>query len=84
MEEVEVGEVFDYFARVEVAAVKVTGRFKVGDSIRIKGATTDFMQQVGSMQIHNKAVEEAKPGDDIGIKVIERVRKHDKVYAVEV
>ena len=82
-EEKEVGEIFDYFSKISVAAIKLTGKLKVGNKIHIKGHTTDFEQEVGSIQIHNKPVAEAKKGDDIGIKVDDRVRKNDKVFLVE-
>jgi len=52
----------------------------VGDSIHIKGHTTDFEQQVESMQIENESVQEAKKGDSIGVKVKERVRHNDVIY----
>ncbi|GAI15070.1 unnamed protein product, partial [marine sediment metagenome] len=55
---------------------------KVGDTIHIKGHTTDFEQEIESMQIENEPVKEAKSGDSIGIKVKERVRPHDLVYKV--
>ena len=79
----EVGRVFDYFSRIGVAAIKVEGSFKIGDKIRIKGHTTDFEQTVSSMQSENSPVEKAKKGDDIGIKVKDRVRKNDIVYLVK-
>ena len=53
------------------------------DTIHIKGATSDFTQKVESMQIEHESIEEAKPGDDIGMKVAEHVREHDKVFKVE-
>jgi hypothetical protein len=34
------------------------------------------------MQINNADVQEAKPGDSVGIKVPDRVRRGDKVYKV--
>ncbi|RLE44283.1 translation elongation factor-like protein, partial [Candidatus Woesearchaeota archaeon] len=49
----------------------------------IKGATTDFEQTVESMEINRQKIEIAKPGDEIGIKVIDRVREGDKVYKIE-
>jgi len=79
----EVGVVFDYFSKVGVAAIKTSAKLKVGDKIRIKGHTTDFEQTVDSMQSNNKPVESASKGGDVGIKVSDRVRKHDKVYLVE-
>lgn len=80
MEEKEVGQVFTYFSKIEVAAVKITGKFKAGDTLHFKGHTTDFTQKVSSMQIEGKEVKEVKKGDDVGIKVTERVRPGDLVY----
>ena len=82
MAEVEVGRVSDYFARVEVAGIELTGDLSVGDTIHIKGATTDLTQSVDSMQIDRADVERAGAGDSIGIKVSERCRSGDHVYRV--
>ncbi len=76
----EVGEVFTYFSKIGVAGIKITKKLRVGDKIRIKGATTDFEQVVESMQIEKTPVEEAEAGQSVGIKVKEKVRKGDKVY----
>ena len=78
--EKEIGKVSDYFAKIEVAAIKLSKGLKVGDKIHVKGATTDFEQEVKSMQIHKDPVETAKKGDEIGIKVKKKVRKGYKVY----
>jgi translation elongation factor EF-1alpha len=80
--EVEVGLVTEFFARPVVAGVDLTADLRVGDRIHIKGHTTEVAQVVESMQIHNANVSEAKPGDSIGVKVSDRVRRGDKVYKV--
>lgn len=83
MAEEEVGVVEKFFAHPVVAAIKVTkGTINVGDTLHFKGHTTDFVQTVESMEIEHEQVHTAKVGDDIGIKVKERVRDHDKVYKV--
>jgi putative protease len=82
MPEVEVGQISDFFARPVVAGIELTQTLKVGDKIHIKGHTTDMELVVDSMQINNVDVEEAKPGDAVGIKVPERVRRGDRVYKV--
>lgn len=82
MSEQMIGKVADFFARPVVAAIQLTGGLKLGDRIHIKGHTTDLEVNVGSMQIDNVAVEEAKAGDSVGIKVSERVRKGDIVYKI--
>ena len=82
-EEELVGVVEKFFAQPGVAAIKVTrGTIKNGDTLRYIGHTTNFTDQVASMQVNNQPVEEAKAGDFIGVKVKERVRESDKVYKV--
>ncbi|MBW1669160.1 MAG: hypothetical protein JRI79_09020 [Deltaproteobacteria bacterium] len=83
MPEEQVGLVIKFFAKPSVAAVEVTsGSIKKGDILKYKGHTTDFTEEVLSMEIDNNPVEEAKVGDLVGIKVKERVRENDKVYKV--
>ena len=82
MPEVVIGKVNDFFARPVVAGIELTVSLKVGDKIHIKGHTTDLELAVNSMQIDNVNVEQAKAGDNIGIKVSERVRHGDLVYKV--
>ena len=83
MPEEKVGEVVKYFSKPGVAAIKITGgELKVGDRIQFKGHTTDFADQIQSLQIDNQAVDKAGPGDMIGIKVKDRVREKDLVYKV--
>ncbi len=83
MKEERVGEVIKYFAKVGVAAINLENELCVGDTVHIKGHTTDFKQVVDSMQIENELVNKAKAKDSIGIKVVERVRPNDFVYKVE-
>ncbi|MCJ7489695.1 MAG: translation elongation factor-like protein [Thermoplasmata archaeon] len=79
-EETEVGKVMQFFAKPSVAAIEITaGTIAVGDTIRIKGATTDFEQKVESMEIDRNPVPSATTGQAVGIKVKDRVRLHDKV-----
>lgn len=80
--ELEVGKVTDFFSRVVVAGIELIASLKAGERIHIKGHTTDMELTVESMQIHNANVTEARPGDSIGIKVPDRVRRGDLVYKV--
>lgn len=82
MPEERVGVVKDYFARINVAGIDVEATIRVGDTIHIKGHTTDLEQNVDSIQIEHEQVEEAKAGDEIGIKVSDRCRDGDVVYKV--
>jgi len=82
MPEEVIGNVSDFFAHPVVAGIELTGTLKVGDTIHIKGHTSDMEFTVNSMQIDNVDVNEAKAGDSIGVKVSERVRRGDTVYKV--
>jgi putative protease len=81
MVEEKIGVIEHFFTNISVAAIKITdGELKVGDTIHIVGAHTDFTQKVDRMEIERNPINVAKIGDDIGIKVKDRVREHDIVY----
>ncbi len=82
VEEKPIGKVTHYFGRISVAVLDLTGPLKVGETIHIKGHTTDLAQKVESMQIEHKDIQEAKPGDQVAIKVTGRVHEHDVVYKI--
>ncbi len=83
MDETKIGTVTHYYNHLHVAGVAITdGELHKGDTIHVKGSTSDFEQKVDSMEIDNEAVEVAKPGDQIGLIVIEHAREHDTVYMV--
>jgi GTPase len=78
-----VGTVTHYFGKPHVAIVDVTaGELHIGDTIRIAGNSSDFTQQIRSMELEHAAVDSAKVGDSVGIEVSERAREHDEVYLV--
>ena len=83
MVEEKIGVVEHFFTNVSVAAIRITdSELKVGDTIHIVGAHTDFTQRIESMEIDRNPVESVTVGDDVGIKVKDRVREHDVVYKV--
>ena len=75
-----VGEVTHFFPHVSAGVIKLTATLKAGDMIQIKGHTTDFKQTIDSIQINHIAVPEAKRGEEIGLRVKDRVRIGDTVY----
>jgi putative protease len=77
---VEVGKITHFFSKISVAVIELRGSLKVGDTIAIKGPTTDFEQLVDSMQIEHENVARAEAGQSIGLKVVQRVRETDVVY----
>jgi translation initiation factor IF-2 len=82
MAEQEIGVINEFFARINVAGVTLSDTMRVGDTVHIKGHTTDLEQSIDSMQIEHEQVQEAKSGQAVGIRVKDRVRHGDKVYKV--
>lgn len=79
-QETEIGSVMTYYNHIGVAVIELTGNVKAGDKIIFRGYTTDLEHVIDNMEIEHQSVQEAKAGDQIGIKVGGRVRKKDKVY----
>ncbi|MFX1417268.1 MAG: translation elongation factor-like protein [Promethearchaeota archaeon] len=78
-----VGVVTRYFAKIGVAAIMLEDTLKVGSKISVEGTTTSFEQNVVSMQIDRAEIQAGEPGQEIAIKVSDRVREKDKVYLLE-
>jgi hypothetical protein len=79
----QIGKITHYFGKIGVAAILLTDELEVGDTIHILGRNTDFKQQVASMQLEHQDIEQAAVGQEIAIKVEQRVRRNDKVYKLE-
>ena len=78
-----IGKVVHYFSKIEVAVIGLSASLSAGDSIRIVGGEdTDFTQEVGSMEVDHQKIEKAKKGDEVGLKVDQKVREGYKVYKV--
>jgi putative protease len=83
MQEVEIGKVTHYFGKASVAIIQITqGELKVGDTIHLKGHTSDFTEKIDSMQVEHQSVQKASPGESVGVKVNQHAREHDVVYKI--
>jgi putative protease len=78
----QIGQITHYFDHISVAALTLTETLHVGETIHILGHSTDFKQEVTSLQIEHQSVNEAKAGDDVAIKVTQKVHPHDKVFKI--
>ncbi len=77
-----IGAVTHYYSGVGVAIVKFNKAVKLNEEIHFKGATSDFIQKVTSMQFDHKDIVSAKKGQEVGIKVGDKVREGDEVLEV--
>jgi len=82
-EEKQIGKVTHYFTKIGVAVIELSDELNVGDTIHVKGATSDFTQKVDSMQIEHEKIEKAEAGQSIGMKVKEHTRNGDLVFKTE-
>lgn len=78
-----IGVVTHYYSGLEVGIVKLKSPLKKGDMIEFRGATTDFSQEVKSMQYDHKEIDAGKKGQEVGLKVKDRVREGDEVYLAQ-
>ncbi len=82
-EEKPIGIVTHYFSKVGVAVVKLSAPLKIGDKIKLKRGDEEFEQIVQSMQVDHKNLEEAKKGEEIGLKVDHKVKEGWEIYKAE-
>ncbi|MCL5024199.1 MAG: translation elongation factor-like protein [Nitrospirae bacterium] len=82
MKEERIGVVSHYFGHLGVAAVVLEGELAVGETIHVRGHSTDLTQKVESIQLEHESISRARKGQDVGIKVKDHVREHDVVYKV--
>lgn len=77
-----VGEVNHFYNRIGVAVIDLVDSLRLGDQVHFLGRSTDFKQEVTSMQIEHEAITEAGKGQEIAVKVERRVRNHDQVFKI--
>jgi len=85
MEEVKeklIGRVTHYFPKVEAAIIKLEDNLQIGDKIKLKREDQEFEQKVESMQIDHTDIQKAEKGQEIGVKVDQKVKEGWEVYKV--
>lgn len=75
-----IGEITHYFGNIGVAIIKPRQEIRIGETVKIKGAHSDFEQKIESMQYEHQPVEIAKKNQEVGVKVKEKVHEGDKIY----
>ncbi len=81
MADTKAGNITHYYDKIGVAVVDVLAPLKVGDKIKITGST-EFEQEVGSMQIEHENIDKANKGDQIGMKLDQPVNEKDEVFKI--
>jgi putative protease len=77
-----IGKVTHYYNHISVAVVELSAELKIGDTILFLGHTTDFTQEVTSLEIEHQKIRSAGPQQEVAVKVNEEVSQGDLVYRV--
>ena len=80
MADKKIGTITHLFDRISVGIIKLNGKLKVGDKVRIQGGTTNFEQEISEIQLEHESIPEGKKGQEVGVKITEKVREGDDVY----
>jgi putative protease len=81
-EEKPIGKITHFYGKLMVAIIDLTAPLKVGDTIHIKGTSDDFTQQVEQLQFDHKDIKQATAGQQVGVKVNQKIHDNDQVYLV--
>lgn len=81
-EEKPIGKVIHYYDNISVAIVKLKKKLSVGKTVKFVKGDNVFEQTVKSMEIKHGKLTEAKPGDEVGIKVDQTAKEGALMYAV--
>jgi putative protease len=84
MSGVQIGTVTHYYGHIGVAILTITDKIVVGETVHFLGHSTDFKQNVASMQVEHKPIQEVKAGDEVAMKVDKAVHTNDKVFRITI
>lgn len=76
----KVGIITHYYSNIGVGIIKLTDDLPIGTRLKFQGKTTNFEQEIAQMQFDHKDIEEGKKGQEVGIKLTDKVRDGDAVY----
>ncbi|HEY8121743.1 MAG TPA: hypothetical protein VII78_10525 [Myxococcota bacterium] len=75
------GVVRHYFPRAGAALVALEAPLATGDRIHVRGSTSDFLAQIGSLRVAGARVASADAGE-VTLALPERARRGDTIYAL--
>ena len=81
--EKEIGKVIHYFDKAGVALIKLSENLKTGDTVNFKRGENKFTETISSMQVEHESVQSGKAGDEVAVKVSQKVKEGTLVYKEE-
>jgi putative protease len=78
-----IGAVTHYYPHVNAGVIAIdAGELRVGDTVHVRGHTTDYYQRIDRIEVDHKPVDTARAGQSVGVHVAQRVREGDAVWKV--
>lgn len=81
--EICIGKVTHFYNRISVAVVELSDEVRIGDTLLFLGRTTEFTQELTSMEVNHQKITHARAGMEVAMRVEQRVRSGDQVYKVQ-
>ncbi len=79
--DIQIARVTNFYDKVRVAVIEIINQpLSIGDTIRIKGTQTDFVQVVSVLQIENTKVDSVEAGEICALHVQCPVQPGDMIY----
>lgn len=80
--EKQIGKVIHWYDKIGVAVLKLTDTLKKGETIKIKREKDEFEEEISSMQLEHKDVDEAKKGSEVAVKLSQKAHDGAAIYRV--
>ncbi len=79
--DIQIARVTNFYDKVGVAVIEILNQpLSVGDTVRIKGIQTDFVQVVSILQVENVKVDSVEVGEICALHVQSTVQAGDMIY----
>ena len=83
MRKIKIGTITHYYDKIGVGIIKLGKTLKKGQELEFKDkeGETVFTQVADSLEIERKNVDQAKSGDEVGLKVDQPIKPGWEVYS---
>ncbi len=79
----KIGTVINYFEKIGITIVKISGNLTSGDKIKVyKDGEQVLFQQIDKIISNQTNIPFAKPGDVVGLVLDEKIQKGSEIYRV--
>ena len=77
-----IGEVTHYYDRIGVAVIQLSSALAKGDRVHFLGHSSDFTQEITSIQVEHESIDSAKKGAEVAVKTVKPVKPHTAIFLI--